>query len=243
MYVFVAAPFATEHLFLLQNWHTTISASVHANGDIPIFAIAVQKKDKIIKKETEKLDILLLTVANYTNKYMGILLKRIRLTRAFFENKRASIIWFVDATVRPPLNAWGHCLNEIKLGSQVVVIPYDLTVIKELIGKNGKHWFTVINIDQIPTKKTNIIGAGFGCIAITANVLAIVRFEFGEIPITTIWAGLGKAHSGTIKGENVGWFINAHKANIKVQCLINIRAAIENLEINCNNGSAGSSSS
>lgn len=228
--VLVAAPLIGRDANLVSSWGANIDAVAVAHPEFHfIKCMAIREKDNIARQSCEDAKIEILTVPWYSiltdkrHNYDGVMAKRTRLMQEAVL-RHVDIIWYVDADIIVQPRHWNAIASLLIQKYPVVVIPYAIrwadgnpsvcinssSSSLELSLYDSRS-FSSTDEDQCDSKQ--IAGGGFGCTALIVNIVADIPFNIQELALSS---------GGYVRGEDIGWFLNAHSAGIKVQMPLGI---------------------
>jgi hypothetical protein len=217
--VCVAMPLIGRDAHLVPDWAAAIDevASAHPSA-IFLKCAAVRVGDEPAQQACTLAGVEMVTVPWYEiagarHNYAGVMLKRIRLVRHGVELS-ATVVWFVDADVRPTPEHWGALDALFRAGKPVALIPYPVRwaegapAICLSVGSQLILWDARLLHSSEGAASAIIAGGGFGCTAILTSIAALIPFQVPQLVLSS---------GGTVAGEDVGWFVNAAQAGVEVR--------------------------
>jgi hypothetical protein len=224
--VLVAAPLIDRDANLVSSWSANIDAiAVEYPKFHFIKCMAIREKDNIAQQSCEAANIDILTVPWYSilpdkrHNYEGVMAKRTRLMQEAVA-RHVDIIWYVDADILVQSKHWSAISSLFTKNYPVVVIPYAIRWAngKPSICLNSSSSSLELSIHDSRSfssvdESQSIVGGGFGCTALIVNVVANIPFNVQELALSS---------GGYVRGEDIGWFLNAYHAGIKIQMPLRI---------------------
>ena len=221
MQVLVAMPLIDRDAALVDGWGAGVAAVAAAHPEAQfIKCAAVRSGDDAAQRACKMTGVEIVTVPWYAtptdkrHNYDGVMLKRIRLMREAVE-RGANIIWYIDADIQVQPAHWVAMSNLFAVGHPVVVIPYAVrwaggtpAVCTLQDSKLSLHDARQFQPADPNTTSMTIAGGGFGCTALVVAVAAAIPFSVKELALSS---------GGYVCGEDIGWFLNAMHAGIKVR--------------------------
>ena len=227
MEILVAMPLVGRDAGLVPGWAAAVAAIAAAHPGVKfVTRAAVRGLDIAAKDACRAADIGIVEVPWYDippgrrkNK-AGVTLKRIRLAREAIL-RGAVAIWYIDADVRPRPAHWAAIDALFRAHKTVVVLPYPprwapghSPVVGIVNGdaqpelRDARCFRANEASSDVEASSAVIAGGGFGCTAIIAVVAGTTPFIVREAV---------NADGRLTGGEDVGWFLNAHRAGIEVR--------------------------
>jgi hypothetical protein len=170
---------------------------------------AVRASDEVAKNSCARAGVRTVEVADFEvspglrPNYKGVASKRARLVAEAVSGAHTHV-WFVDSDVIVTSAIWSHAERLARAGCQVLAVPYGVRWaggVPLMVLADGK----ICDIGQIPLPPGDTVRirvAGMGCTLIATPVAEQTPFVVGEV----------RTLENIIRGEDIGWFLGAEKA-------------------------------
>jgi hypothetical protein len=170
---------------------------------------AVRASDEVAKNACAGAGVRAVEVADYAvspglrHNYEGVAAKRARLVAEAVSGAHTHV-WFVDSDVIITCAIWSHAERLARAGCQVLAVPCGVRWaggVPLMVLADGK----ICDIGQIPLPPGDTVRirvAGMGCTLIATPVAEQTPFVVGEV----------RTLENIIRGEDIGWFLGAEKA-------------------------------
>lgn len=235
--VLVAAPFTPGTTAEgVAAWQAVARREVESRGDVALFAISATIDTGAARPSLDVPGVSVLVVERDANPAQAAvsqavtrkILGRIRLTRKASE-ARASIVWFLDLDIRPPVGGWSALRDELEAGAGAALIPYPLAELDSnpgvvVIGRNTRGDKVLMLVDSwtrpAEAGRTSFpaAGGGFGCVAIPLSTFLVVKFAVATLDAVVL-GGNPEPEKIVLSGEALGWYVNALRARVPIRAV------------------------